>query len=208
MHHDSQTIFVVDDDHAVRESLRWLLESVDLPVATFPSAQSFLKAYKSGQGGCLILDVRMPGMSGLELQKRLAEIECVLPVIIITGHGDIPMAVRALKTGAIDFMEKPFNDQTLLERIQQCLDLDRENREEVLFRQRLQNRVAQLTPRELEVLDGIVTGKLNKIIADELGISSKTVEAHRSRIFEKMEAESLAELITMYVALESTRGNP
>jgi FixJ family two-component response regulator len=205
---DGQTIFVVDDDHAVRESLRWLLESVNLPVVTFGSAQEFLDSYRTEQGGCLILDVRMPGMSGLELQKKLTDYECGLPVIIITGHGDVPMAVRALKTGAVDFIEKPFNDQTLLERIQQCLDQDRERREEILYRQRLDERVGQLTRRELEVLDGVVAGKLNKVIAEELGISSKTVEAHRSNIMEKMEASSLAELVTMYVTWQTTKGNP
>ena len=204
----AQKIFVVDDDQAVRESLCWLLESVNLPVETFGSAQEFLSSYSADQGGCLILDVRMPGMSGLELQNKLAEIECSLPIIIVTGHGDVPMAVRALKAGAVDFIEKPFNDQTLLERIQNCLDQDRAQREERSLKSSLQQRLSQLTPREQEVLERVIAGKLNKVIADELGISSKTVEAHRANIMEKMGATSLAELVTMCVTIGVTKGNP
>ncbi len=196
-----QTIYVVDDDQAVRESLCWLLESVDLPVATYASAQEFLADYNPEMGGCLILDVRMPGMSGLELQNKLIEIECTLPILIITGHGDVPMAVRALKNGAVDFIEKPFNDQKLLERIQHCLDQDRAQREARYMERVMRERYEQLTPREQEVLTRVVAGKLNKVIADELGISSKTVEAHRANIMEKMHASSLAELVTMCVTV-------
>ncbi len=196
-----QTIYVVDDDQAVRESLCWLLESVDLPVVTYASAQEFLADYNPEMGGCLILDVRMPGMSGLELQNKLIEIECTLPILIITGHGDVPMAVRALKNGAVDFIEKPFNDQKLLERIQHCLDQDRAQREARYMERVMRERYEQLTPREQEVLTRVVAGKLNKVIADELGISSKTVEAHRANIMEKMHASSLAELVTMCVTV-------
>lgn len=196
-----QTIYVVDDDQAVRESLCWLLESVDLPVVTYASAQEFLANYNPDMGGCLILDVRMPGMSGLELQNKLTEIECTLPVLIVTGHGDVPMAVRALKNGAVDFIEKPFNDQKLLERIQHCLDQDRAQRESRSMQRVMQQRYQQLTPREQEVLVRVVAGKLNKVIATELGISNKTVEAHRANIMEKMRASSLAELVTMCVTV-------
>ncbi|HEB57637.1 MAG TPA: response regulator transcription factor [Gammaproteobacteria bacterium] len=200
-HSVNQTIYVVDDDQAVRESLCWLLESVDLPVVTYASAQEFLANYNPEMGGCLILDVRMPGMSGLELQNKLAEIECTLPILIVTGHGDVPMAVRALKNGAVDFIEKPFNDQKLLERIQHCLDQDRAQREARSMQRIMQARYEQLTPREQEVLVRVVAGKLNKVIATELGISSKTVEAHRANIMEKMHASSLAELVTMCVTV-------
>ncbi len=196
-----QIIYVVDDDEAVRESLQWLLESVSLPVRTFASAQEFLDAYDPDCGGCVVLDVRMPGMSGLEVQKRLAEIEHSLPVIIITGHGDVPMAVRALKAGAVDFIEKPFNDQTLLERIYECLEQDRARRELRNYRRVLHERMQHLTPRERQVLDGVVAGKVNRTIADELGISGKTVEAHRANIIKKMGASSLAELITMCITM-------
>jgi len=200
-HSVNQTIYVVDDDQAVRESLCWLLESVDLPVVTYASAQEFLANYNPEMGGCLILDVRMPGMSGLELQNKLTEIECTLPILIVTGHGDVPMAVRALKNGAVDFIEKPFNDQKLLERIQHCLDQDRAQREARSMQRIMQARYEQLTPREQEVLVRVVAGKLNKVIATELGISSKTVEAHRANIMEKMHASSLAELVTMCVTV-------
>ncbi len=197
----SQTIYVVDDDQAVRESLQWLLESVGLPARTFASAQEFLDAYQPDGGGCVVLDVRMPDMSGLEVQKRLTEMGNSLPVIIITGHGDVPMAVRALKAGAVDFIEKPFNDQTLLERIQECLEKERQRREERAYRQVLRERMRHLTQRERQVLDGVVAGKVSRAIADELGISGKTVEAHRANIIRKMGASSLAELITMCITM-------
>ncbi|UCE88164.1 MAG: response regulator transcription factor [Pseudomonadota bacterium] len=202
------TVYVVDDDSAVRESLQWLLESVDLHVETYCSAHEFLDAYRPADPGCLILDVRMPGMSGLELQKALGDHDWTLPVIVITGHGDVPMAVRAMKSGAVDFIQKPFNDQTLLERIHQCLAQDRDWRARLSEQAALRSRVATLTPRERQVLEGVVGGRLNKVIADDLGISNKTVEAHRASIMEKMVARSLAELVTMCVSCGISKGNP
>lgn len=206
--HDEATIFVVDDDQAVRESLRWLLESVDLRVQTFDSAADFLDAYQPGSSGCLVLDVRMPGMSGLELQETLAHKHCNLPVLFITGHGDVPMAVRAMKTGAVDFIEKPFNDQTLLERIHHCLAQNSRVRKQQAAQSAWLARIATLTPREREVLAMVVGGHSNKRIAKRLAISVKTVEAHRSNVMEKMGADSLAELVTGYVSWSEYRGKP
>lgn len=202
------TIFVVDDDQAARDSLRWLLESVDLRVQTFDSAAHFLDAYQPGQPGCLVLDVRMPGMSGLELQDLLADRQCNLPTLFITGHGDVPMAVRAMKAGAMDFIEKPFHDQTLLERIQQCLARGNQLREESATRAAWLQRIASLTPREREVLDMIVGGSSNKAVASALGISIKTVEAHRANVMEKMSVSSLAELVAACVGCGAYRGKP
>jgi RNA polymerase sigma factor (sigma-70 family) len=201
-------IFVVDDDKAVRDSLRWLLESVGHPVETYDSAREFLTAYNTNRSGCLVVDVRMPGMSGLELQELLASREISIPIIIITGHGDVPMAVQAMKAGAVDFIEKPFNDQVLLDRIQFCLLEETKQRQDKENKAQLIERIEQLTPREREVLEGVVAGKLNKVIADELGISIKTVEIHRSRVMEKMSAGSLAELVAMCIQAGIYKGKP
>ncbi len=191
------TVFVVDDDEAMRNSLAWLIESEGLRVETFESAQSFLAACYPGRGGCLLLDVRMPGMSGLELQEHLRHRQIRLPVIIITGHGDVPMAVRAMKAGAVDFIEKPFDDETLLATIQRALELDAYQRSQQAGRAEIAARLAQLTPREHEVMLMVTDGMSNKEIANELSVSAKTVEAHRARVMEKMEARSLAELVRM-----------
>ncbi len=190
-------VFIVDDDEALRDSLRWLLESVGLRVETHDSANSFLKSYYPGQSGCLLLDVRMPGMSGLELQEQLESRDVRLPVVIITGHGDVSMAVRALKAGALDFIEKPFDDELLLASIQQALSLDVEQRKSRATQAEILARLAQLTRREHQVMELVTTGKANKQIASELNVSAKTVEAHRAHVMEKMQAKSLAELVRM-----------
>jgi len=191
------TVFVVDDDQAMRNSLKWLISSVDMRVECFGSADEFLRAHQPGRAGCLLLDVRMPGMSGLELQEVLAERGITVPVIIITGHGDVPMAVRAMKSGAVDFIEKPFNDELLLESIRRALSQDERQRHLQLERAEVAERLVQLTPREREVMDMVTDGKSNKEIASDLGVSAKTVEAHRARVMEKMQAGSLAELVRM-----------
>ncbi|MCI0418111.1 MAG: response regulator transcription factor [Acidobacteria bacterium] len=191
------TVFVVDDDPAVRDSLRWLIESVGLPVETFNSARNFLDRYDPNRPGCLVLDIRMPGMSGADLQEQLASRALRIPIIIITGHADLPMAVRTLKNGALDFIEKPFSDQVLLNRIQQAIQLDLGIRDEQAEQAEIAARVSSLTPREREVMNKVIAGKPNKVIADELSLSQKTVEVHRANLMKKMRAESLADLVRM-----------
>jgi RNA polymerase sigma factor (sigma-70 family) len=200
-----QIIYLVDDDEALRDSLAWLLESQGFKVAAFASAEDFLKAWRPEFNGCLLLDVRMPGMSGLELHERLRAQYCTLPVIFITGHGDVPMAVAALKKGAVDFIEKPFNDTELLRLVSQCLVSEQEHRARRRQDAEVSRRLDQLTQREREVLDLIIAGKLNKQIADVLGISIKTVEVHRARVMEKMAAQSLAELVQNVMAIEGAQ---
>jgi len=201
-----QTVYIVDDDEALRDSLVWLLESNSYKVAQFESAEAYLAAYRADMTGCLVLDVRMPGMSGLELYERLRERHCTLPVVFITGHGDVPMAVSVLKKGAVDFIEKPFSDTDMLKLIDQCLATERENRERLRQDAAVARRLDQLTGREMEVLELIIAGRLNKQIADDLGISIKTVEVHRARVMEKMEANSLAELVQAVMSCEASRG--
>ena len=201
-----QTVYIVDDDEALRDSLLWLLESNNRKVAQFDSAEAFLAAYRPEMTGCLVLDVRMPGMSGLELYERLRERHATLPVLFITGHGDVPMAVSVLKKGAVDFIEKPFSDTDMLKLIDQCLTTELENRERLRQDAAVARRLDQLTGREMEVLELIIAGRLNKQIADDLGISIKTVEVHRARVMEKMEANSLAELVQSVMTCESARG--
>ncbi|MBW9266569.1 MAG: response regulator transcription factor [Candidatus Thiodiazotropha sp. (ex. Lucinisca nassula)] len=198
------TVFVVDDDQAMRNSLKWLIESVSMQVETFESADAFIKSYYPGRSGCLLLDVRMPGMSGLELQEYLRANQIAIPVIIITGHGDVPMAVRAMKSGAVDFIEKPFNDEMLLESIRHALALDVKQRDMQKQRAEIATRLARLTPREHEVMVMVTNGKANKEIASSLGVSAKTVEAHRARVMEKMQANSLAELVRMAISANLT----
>jgi FixJ family two-component response regulator len=193
------TVFVVDDDQAMRNSLKWLIESVSMQVETFDSANAFIKSYYPGRSGCILLDVRMPGMSGLELQEYLAVNQIAIPVIIITGHADVPMAVRAMKAGAVDFIEKPFNDELLLESIRHALLLDEKQRDLQSQRAEIATRLARLTPREHEVMVMVTNGRANKEIATSLGVSAKTVEAHRARVMEKMEAGSLADLVRMAI---------
>ena len=192
-------VFVVDDDEAMRSSLRWLIESDGHEVETFESAQNFLDNYYPGQAGCLLLDVRMPGMSGLELQAQLEDREITAPVIIITGHGDVSMAVKAMKAGAYDFIEKPFDDEILLKAIKRALELDVAQRETKATRAEVNARMDQLTRREHEVMEMVTSGMSNKEIASALDVSAKTIEAHRARVMEKMEARSLAELVRMAI---------
>lgn len=196
------TVFIVDDDEAVGQSLRWLLESVGLRVEVFQSASAFISGYDPSRVGCLVLDVRMPGMSGLELQERLKEKQIGIPVIFITGHGDVPMAVRAMKAGAVDFIEKPFKDQELLDQIHRAIAQDLENRRSAAQRAALLERFHALTPREQEVMRLVAEGNPNKVIAYRLGLSSKTVEAHRARVMEKMQAKSLSDLVRMALDLD------
>ena len=191
------TIFVVDDDEGVRNSLRFLLKSVGLTTHTLASAGEFLEVYSPRQPGCLVLDVRMPGMSGLELQQQLNLRGAVIPVIFITGHGDIPMAVEAMQHGAFDFLQKPFRDQDLIDRIQRALERDAKNRSALAQSDRIAERLRSLTTREQEVLTLMTRGMPNKVMAAELGVSQRTVEIHRARVMEKSGASSLAELVRM-----------
>jgi two-component system response regulator TtrR len=191
----TQTIYVVDDDEALRDSMIWLLEGEGYRVACFDSAGSFLNARRDDMRGCLILDVRMPEMSGLELHEKLDALGSQLPVIFVTGHGDVPMAVSALQRGACDFIEKPFHNEDLLSRIIRALELDRQLSARRQRNGAIAHRLDQLTQREREVMKLVVAGKLNKQIADELAISMKTVEAHRARVMEKMGVRTLAELV-------------
>jgi len=195
------TVFVVDDDEGVRDSLRFLLKSVGMPTKTLGSATEFLDSYEVNQPGCLVLDVRMPAMSGLELQQQLNLRGAMIPVIFITGHGDIPMAVEAMQHGAFDFLQKPFRDQDLIDRLQKALAKDAQNRTELKQRDQIRTRFETLTPREHEVLVLMVRGLPNKIMAAELGVSQRTVEIHRARVMEKTEAGSLAHLVRMYLDL-------
>lgn len=193
------TVFIVDDDTAVRDALKFLLRSVGHPVEAFASAQDFLDAYRDDRPGCLVLDIRMPGMSGLELQEKLVERRSIVPIIFITGHGDVPMAVEAMQAGAMDFIQKPFRDQDLLDRINQALEKDATNRAALGELNVIRERLASLTPREREVMDLVVHGKANKVIAGDLDLSQRTVEIHRARVMEKMQASSLAHLVRMVI---------
>jgi two-component system response regulator FixJ len=192
-----QTVFVVDDDEEVRDSLTLLLESVGLKADGFGSAREFLDAYDPNRSGCLILDIRMPGMSGIELQQRLNDKRAIVPVIVITGHGDVSLAVKAMKGGAIDFLQKPFDQQELLDRVHQALADDAERWQQLDERQAVVDRLATLTPRERQVMELIVAGQTNKNVASAFGVSQRTVEVHRARVMEKTEASSLAHLVRM-----------
>ena len=193
------TVFVVDDDEAVRNSLRLLLKSLGMPSVTLGSAEEFLAGYDTEQPGCIVLDVRMPGMSGPELQDELNRRGAVIPVIFITGHGDVPMAVEAMRHGAVDFLQKPFSDKDLVDRIQRALSADRRNRETLGAKDQIHARIATLTPRERQVLELVTLGKSNKVIAGDLGVSQRTVEIHRAHVTEKMGATSLAHLVRMTI---------
>jgi FixJ family two-component response regulator len=200
------TVFVIDDEPAIRDSLAMLLRSVGLASRTFPSAPAFLEAFDGGIHGCAIADVRMPGMSGLELQEALRARGARLPVIIITGHGDIAMAVRAMKAGAADFIEKPFNEQVLLDAVHRALAQVRADAPAPgANRSEIETRVATLTPREREVMLLIAEGRPNKVVATRLGLSTRTVEVHRAKVMEKMSARSLAELVRMAIACDLVR---
>ena len=194
-------VMVVDDDAGVRNAMRSLLKSVGLVAALYPSAQDFLAAYDPTQPGCLVLDIRMPGMSGMELQQQLNLRGAVLPVIFMSGHGDIPMAVEAMQHGAFDFLQKPFRDQDLLDRIQKAIAKDGERRAALGERERIKVHLESLTDREREVMELMTQGKQNKAIAQDLGVSPRTIEIHRARVMEKMHAQSVAELVRMVLDL-------
>lgn len=194
-------VMVVDDDSGVRNALRALLKSVGLNCFLYPSAQEFLGAYDAHQPGCLLLDIRMPGMSGLDLQQELNLRGAVIPVIFMSGHADIPMAVEAMQHGAFDFLQKPFRDQDLLDRIQRAVTKDAERRLALGERSRVKIHLESLTDREREVLELLTQGKQNKAIALELGVSPRTIEIHRARVMEKMHAQSVAELVRMMLDL-------
>jgi two-component system response regulator FixJ len=187
--------YVVDDDRGVRDSLALLLNSVGIANATFESASQFLEAYRSDQISCLIADIRMPGMSGLELQRELRKRKLTIPIIFITGHGDVPMAVEAMKDGAMDFLTKPFSDSDLLDRVRLALKKAEEDFDGQQRTLEVEDRFESLTPREAEVMDLVVKGCANKVIAMDLGVSQRTVELHRARVMQKMGARSLAELV-------------
>ena len=196
------TVFVVDDDKAVRRFLEGLIKSVGLRVTSCASAQEFFDAYEPGSQGCILLDIRMPGTSGLEMQKMLKEKDIDLPVIILTGHGDVQIAVHAMKAGAVDFIEKPFNNELLLDRIQRTVDDNLRSSMSSANRSRIAERLEILTPRERQVLDLVVAGETNKGVARQLRISERTVEIHRAKVMEKMQAKSLAELVKMATTLK------
>lgn len=196
---ETATIFIVDDDPAVRDSLTLLLGASGLRVETYASARAFLEAYTPERPGCLLLDVRMPGMSGLELQAELAARGVSLPIIFITAHGDVPMSARAFRTGAVDFLEKPLDHDLLLQRIREAVDRDAEARRRRAERAEYRARLARLTRREREVLTYVVQGKSNKEIARALDVSHRTVEAHRARLMDKMEVQSLPALVEIAV---------
>jgi FixJ family two-component response regulator len=191
------TVFVIDDDESIREALKDLLESVGLRVETFASAPEFLKSRNPEVPSCLVLDIRMPGLSGLDLQREMADANIDTPIIFLTGHGDIPMTVRAMKAGAVEFLTKPFRDQDLLDAIQQAVGRDRAARQEKAETTDLRGRFDSLTPRESEVFALVVTGLLNKQIALQLGTSEITIKQHRHQVMQKMRAESFADLVRM-----------
>ncbi len=197
MDRDTAVVYVVDDDEAVRDSLALLLESVELPCRTFASAAEFLETHDPDQHSCLVADIRMPGMSGLDLQEELNRRSSTIPILFITGHGDVPMAVDAMKSGALDFIQKPFRDQELLDRIHQALESDEKHREENRELSETRDRLERLTARETEVMHRVVQGQANKVIAMDLGVSQRTVEIHRARVMQKMGARSLAQLVRM-----------
>ncbi len=202
------TVFVVDDDPAMRQSLRWLLQSVGLAVETYPTAEAFLAAADGTRPGCLVLDVRMPGMSGLHLQEELKSRGIMLPIIVITGYAEVPTAVRALKTGAIDFIEKPFSDQLLVESVRHAIALDQQARATEAERTEISARIALLSNREREVMERVTEGKANKVIAADLGIGEKTVEVHRANVMRKLSVDSVAALIRLVLLARGTKGKP
>lgn len=188
-------VFVVDDDLAICESLQWLVESIGLKVKIYQTAKTFLEEYKPIYHGCLVLDVRMPGLSGLELQKQLAYQKVAMPIIFISGHGDISMAVKAMKAGAVDFLTKPFNDQDLLDSINRAIEIDQDRHQKQNELKEIMDYFQALSPRENQVMEILVKGHSNKVTADNLGLSVKTVELHRAKIMEKTRAKSFAELV-------------
>jgi len=205
---DRPTVFIVDDDEAVLRLLHTLISSVDLEVETFRTAQAFLDAFKPTRRGCILLDIRMPGMSGLELQRELRERGIRLPVIFLSGHGDVQVAVHAMKAGAADFIEKPFNNDLLRDRVQKAVAESQYADQTRMRKDEVEMRIAMLTPREQQVLDLVALGNTNKTIARQLAISQRTVEIHRAKVMDKMRAESLAELVRMVALLDFWKKRP
>ena len=201
---DHQTVFIVDDDEGVRDGLSLLLATVGVSCELYESAQAFLDAYDADKRGCLVLDIRMPGMTGLQLQQKLAQIGSVLPVIFITGHGDIPMAVEAMRRGALDFIRKPFREHDLLERINEALNIDEDTHRKAVDRQELAERLSTLSQREKQVFDRVADGQMNKVIAAELGISERTVEVHRGQVMKKLDVRTLAQLVRVKIEMEQS----
>ena len=199
---DEQTVYIVDDDEDIREGFSLLLETVGQRHEVYSSAIEFLESFHVEMSGCLVLDIRMPRMSGLELQQKLSEEGSVLPVIFITGHGDIPMAVEAMRRGALDFVRKPFREQNVLDRINEALDLDAGKRKILLDRQQVLDRMGNLSEREREVLELVALGRMNKVVAADLGISERTVEVHRANVMKKLGVETLAQLVRVKITAE------
>jgi len=197
-----QQVFVIDDDEAVRDAMSMLLETAGIAHTSFAGADEFFDLYDGSQRGCLVLDIRMPGMTGFELQNRLKASNSLLPVIFITGHGDVPMAVEAMRQGAVDFMRKPIKEADLLERIQQALDHESGIRDQMRMQEENRDRVGSLTKRENQIFQLVTDGQANKLIAHDLGISERTVEVHRSQVMKKLETRTLAQLVRIRIDLE------
>ena len=193
---------MTENNETVRDSLELLLKSADHDVSTYPTANAFLEKYSEEMAGCIVLDIRMPGMDGMELQSRLNQKNSILPIIFVTGHGDVPMAVDAMKQGAVDFIQKPYREEDLLKKIEQALEQDRDQRKTLGQKQEIQRRIDMLTPRESEIMDRMIAGQANKVIAIELEISQRTVEIHRSRVMHKMGTHSLAHLVRMVMSVK------
>lgn len=194
-------VHIIDDDEPVRDSISLLLDTVDIPHTEHESAQAFLDQFDPAQSACLVLDIRMPGMSGLDLQQHLLDQQLALPIIFITGHGDIPMAVEAMRRGAVDFIRKPFRDQDLLDRIQEAMNVGEQQQAEANQLAAAQSRIDSLTPRERQVFQRVAEGQANKVIAIELGISERTVEIHRSHVMRKTASRTLADLVRLHLSL-------
>lgn len=201
-HDPEQLIYVIDDDEAVRDSMGMLLESAGLPYRCFASADDFIADHDGSQRGCLVLDIRMPGMTGIELQQRLTQMQSSLPIIFITGHGDVPMAVEAMRRGALDFLRKPVNEENFLERVTHALDQESGHWHQKLDRDQAQQRIESLTEREHEVFLLVAEGQANKAVASKLGISERTVEVHRAQVMKKLDARTLAQLVRIHLQSE------
>ncbi|MBU2876341.1 MULTISPECIES: response regulator transcription factor [Aliiglaciecola] len=199
---DQQTVYIIDDDEAIRDGMEMLLASIGLNAKSFVNGQEFLKEFNDDMKGCIVLDIRMPKMSGLELQLKLKELNSLLPIIFITGHGDIPMAVEAMRNGAIDFIRKPFNDQNLIDRINEALALNSKQNASIDNKQKEVRKISLLSNREKEVFNLVTEGAMNKMIASELNISERTVEVHRSHVMEKLGAKTLAQLVRIKILSE------
>lgn len=195
MNSKTETVYIIDDEQDVRDALRMLLKSIGLTVETFSSAGEFLDQYQMEWPGCILVDIRMPGMSGIELQKKLNAMGAPIPVIVISGHADVPTAVRVIQQGAIDLLEKPIAEQDLLDKVQSAIKSDCERRKTYLEQKQIQSCYEQLTPREKEIMEYVALGKMNKVIAYELDITTRTVELHRAHVMEKMQARTLADLV-------------